>query len=1064
LRNGQARTALQLLNNLKDRIATSASQRVRYRLLSNIGAAHYNLGEYGAASGFLLEAAPLNPDDHLSLANKTAALLVRGRKEEAHEVAVAATAMHPDSQEMALQRMQALGPNETVEDVWCLLPKKAKSAAQIFAFRVSALREAQDDRWWSLTIEGCSAYPADEGLKVLRAEGIIERLLKFDPGAVGLAKGDGPKQAELTEAAEQLEKIWNESKGKEVPAKLPCAHNSALAWNILGETTHAAALLDEALAAGLDSNEAKHLRLSIYRRQGKAEEAIKLSDTLSDTPVHRVMRADLRSDLAPAEARSILADRASFTAQSEIIAAASTIIDTFIGENDYCSALAEADRLEAALPDHPQGPLAHFHVKKMRGDEDGSIDLDRSLALITKETDFPTRFLVANALASVDRFNDVVTLLAEETSCNFDSPALRLLVSAAVNADKRALSRKILKSLPDEVACGRFYLKSQIALSIRAGNISAAEEQIRAFLENEPNNLELHIQLIQALFRQGKTEELEQLVALPASKFNGQPDDFLKLAHFKGSCGRWPEAHKLAYATLLAHSGSQAVAMGYIGIFLGSAHSQGLKVEALAVENDMAVGLKNDDGSTSLYIIEPEVPLRPSGQYIAPDHLLAKRLAGKSVGDDIELPDRTLAKIVSIKPKVLHALHDLLDNFNNRHPDARGLERVRVTPDTEGGLEPILKRVRDRHDAIEQIGKLYASGAMPLAIVGRSLGCDPIEAMVGLASTGHAIRSCDGNQMERANAFAAIKANAAKGCVVDAATLHVMRRLKLEPAIVAVCGPIRIVDETALLVQRKIHELKERLDEPDMSISWREGQLFRQETTPEQKQAALKVLEDDQRWLAKNAAIIPAEGSKDPGPEWQPIIESFGSHFLDEVRAAEGAGLLLLAEDQILRGVAEITFNVRGTWLQPVLMRAREQMVITLDEYRKAVVGLIECKFEFVSVGADLLVSAVRGTKGHALPRDFEILASRIGGKKADGSHLQIAYSAAVKIWDDITLPDTVRQGVVGRLLERLIDDRTRAEVMAVIATWAEAERRRAGDMIPYIAGWLKGHFIKLEN
>jgi thioredoxin-like negative regulator of GroEL len=535
--------------------------------------------------------------------------------------------MHPDSQELGLQRMQALGPNETVEDVWCLLSEKAKAAAQVFAFRVSALREAQDDRWWSLTVEGCSVYPEDEGLKVLRAEGTIERLLKSDPGAVGLAKNDGPKQAELAEAAEQLEKIWRESKGKEGPAKSACAHNSALAWNILGETVRAAALLDEALAAGFNSDEVKHLRLSIYRRQGKSEEAIKLSDTLSDTPAHRIMRADLRSDTAPAEARTILADRASFTTQTDIIAAALTVIDTFVGENDYYSALVEAARVETALPDHPQGPLAHFRVKKMRGDEDASIDLDRSLALVTPETDFPTRFLVAEALASVDRFDDVISLLAEKTSCNFDSPALRLLISAAVNADKRALSRKILKNLPDEVACGRFYLKSQIALSIRTGNISAAEEEIRAFLEHEPENLELHIQLIQALFRQDKIEELEQIVALPASKFNGQPADFLKLAHFKGSCGNWPEAHKLAYSTLLANPGSQAVAMGYVGIFLGSPHSQGLKVEAPAVENDMAVGLKNDDGSTSLYIIEPETALRPSGQYIAPDHLLAKRLA-----------------------------------------------------------------------------------------------------------------------------------------------------------------------------------------------------------------------------------------------------------------------------------------------------------------------------------------------------------------------------------------------------------------------------------------------------
>ncbi|QWG12421.1 hypothetical protein KMZ29_22370 [Bradyrhizobium sediminis] len=1062
LRKGQPRTALTLLTRLKERLGEAASQRVRYRLLSNIGAAHYNLGEYDTASDFLLEAAPLNPDDPISLANKTAALLIKGRREEAHALATAAILAHPDSEELALQRIQALKPGETSEDVWRTLSTRAKNKAAIFGFRIAALRDEKNEDWMKVAAEGRSLYPDDEGLKIMQAESVLGRLLHADPGAAGLLHNDAPTSGEIEQAALTLEKCWTDSKKSEGPPKLACAHNAALAWNLLRKSARAAAILDEAIAAGCDSDETKHLRLSIYRKQGKIEEAIKLSDTLSDTPIHRIMRADLRIETAPAEARKILSGRGAFTHWSDIVAAALAVVESFIREENFDEALREADRLEQVLPHHAQGPLAHFRVKMARGDKGAADDVLRAFSLVNPDTDFPTRFLVAEGLATAGRFDDVVTLLADTTDRHYDSPALRALIAAAVNTDKRVLLRQIFRELPPELITDRYYAKAKIALSIRTGSIPKAEQEICAFLEREPDNLELYIHLLHALFRQNKIEELKTEVQKPSSGFKGQPSDFMTLAHFKDDFGDWQEAHKLAYATLLANPNSQSVAMAYVGVFLRPGHSQGLTIHPSAVEPGMAVEVKTADGS-GVYVIEPEASLRPGVHYLPPDHLLATRLLGKKQGDRIELPDGTAAEVAWVKPKVLHALHDVMENFNNWHPEATGLERVKIEPGKDGGLEPMLERLRDRHDAVEQIGTLYDAGALPIAIVGKSLGCDAVEAMVGLASTGHRIRSCDGNHLERNTALAAIDVNAVKGCVVDYVTLHIIRRLKLEGVVTAVCGPMKIVDATRLTLQRKIFELGERIDETSMSISWHDGQYWRQETSPERKREHLSVLEADRAWLEANTQIIPAEGNRDPSPELAPLVERFGSGFFDEMRAAEGAGLLLLSEDFVLRGLAEQEFKVPGTWLQPVLMGALDRRVMTLDEYRAAIVSFIDSKFEFISVGAPLVVSSVHGTKGHTLPKEFEIIASRIGGKKADiASHVRVAYASAVRIWSDERLSETLRQGAIGRLLERVIDERDPVEARLVLKSWLITESERPSSMHHYMTGWLRGHFINL--
>jgi hypothetical protein len=52
LREDKPRTAIKLLTKLKERVWSTASARVRFRIVSNLGAANHKIGEYDAARGF----------------------------------------------------------------------------------------------------------------------------------------------------------------------------------------------------------------------------------------------------------------------------------------------------------------------------------------------------------------------------------------------------------------------------------------------------------------------------------------------------------------------------------------------------------------------------------------------------------------------------------------------------------------------------------------------------------------------------------------------------------------------------------------------------------------------------------------------------------------------------------------------------------------------------------------------------------------------------------------------------------------------------------------------------
>ena len=144
------------------------------------------------------------------------------------------------------------------------------------------------------------------------------------------------------------------------------------------------------------------------------------------------------------------------------------------------------------------------------------------------------------------------------------------------------------------------------------------------------------------------------------------------------------------------------------------------------------------------------------------------------------------------------------------------------------------------------------------------------------------------------------------------------------------------------------------------------------------------------------------QGSRDLSRDMRSLVARFGSGFVDDALAAQGAEVILVSENQSFRGLASSEFGVRTTWLQPVLMRAKDNGYLTPAKYREAVRGFIESRFEFVSVDSDMLIAEISGVPTVPLPRDFTTVAARIGGAKADlRSHLGVAFGAIHTFWND---------------------------------------------------------------
>jgi len=123
---------------------------------------------------------------------------------------------------------------------------------------------------------------------------------------------------------------------------------------------------------------------------------------------------------------------------------------------------------------------------------------------------------------------------------------------------------------------------------------------------------------------------------------------------------------------------------------------------------------------------------------------------------------------------------------------------------------------------------------------------------------------------------------------------------------------------------------------------WRDGQYFRHEITDEELRSALQVTEDDLSWVKEHCEVLPAEGVHDLPSELREFSKKAGRGFFDPILGADGTGRLFLYDNFTYRTVGA-QLGLRTSWLQPVLMAARHENLVTLTKYCEAVISTIEC-------------------------------------------------------------------------------------------------------------------------
>lgn len=1076
--DGKTETAIAQL--VKMRMSISDLQPfARFRIETNIGAADFRAGRPDKALASWRSAMEIRPDDPKARANVALGIYATGDPAGALALAKSILADHPAQPGALAVLLQTSGPDT---DPFELAPEASREDADVLASTIAVLRKRDDKRWYVAAREAETKHPDDLRFRQWAAEATLEPILADSALLIGKSPEDGAMDA-VEGAANALLSVWEKACGDEAVDEetfAALAQNCAVALRYCQRVDEAVTVIDRALLRFEHNAALVRIRARLHLEANEDDQAVRiLGDSPNDSELE-LLRAEALAQKNPSAAAAVI-DGIVLTDLPDVSARAATKLrlELALDLGDLPRAEALARDLELLGEARPGLMLVWARIEQKKSprtptihqDEKGD-DLDDALlpanavalaqCLQFDDVDFSTRVSGAQLLDSLGAHDAASNALHGRVDISRDTVALRTYLGASVSAGLIVRSRDALAALPATVASLPFYKRVSATLFWNTGDARAAATIIADLFRLDPQRLDLLLWHIDCLVRLGQEEEVRKLLAsVNHEDLNGSLSAKLRLARALVAFGLYERALSFAYQLFLTNRDTSEVWMTLVSVVFGLPSNGGPDLLRESADDQAVIEIRTNRGEIRRYSVESDEKLRRyTTDAIDVVHPVALAVRGLRPGDNIDLPDGGTASIITVKNKYLDAFQTALNRYNDRFPSANGLRRVRVDSDSLGGLNEMKGVLSARSRHVTEQAKQYAEGRTFLGGLALATGVDPVEAMLGLSEVGVPFRVAHGLRGEREAALKGIEENAKSGCIIDGPTLHTVRRLSLESVVAAICGPIGVTQMTLDSLSKRLHSLDERRAQPAGSLSYVNGQLQMRETPPEAIEDARNALRSDIEWIASNAEVLSAVPKVDPPRVMRDMNRLAGTKLFDDIFAANGGGRLFVVDDLMTRHLAS-EMGVRATWLQPVLMAAKELGILNVADYARVLSDLSEIGEEFLSVDGEVLLAAYRldcNTAAHAPGRRLRGVMRCVGGATADAaSHATAVAEFLIALWRDPSLAQQ-RQPATSAALRQLLRERTRdwQQILLYLERKFEADRSLA----VYLRGWEFGHFL----
>jgi len=1059
LSNDDAALAQAQFERLLARVGKTASGRILFRIEANIGACRLALGDDADAAARLIAAFDHAPTEPKATTNRILGLLLRNDWPAALATGSEALAAGNHDPTLGSYVIQAAQFDKAIEDPLCLVPEALREAAEVRVAAVNFMRQRGAAGWRDAARTLVAAYVDDAHARRMAAEADLEDGLK-DPMFETRRQLSPEVRTRVKDATDALRDLWDKARRAKTPPREEsvglCA-NLLLGLHMLDDLAAAVEVAEQGIDAFPDDAELARYAAIIGLDAGAKNLVSRILPLLEQEPAGRLsafrhyanegrwtdvnrLHAEARA-VAPASEIAVVETLGGIAALKvsgqDLVAGLSVLLDEV--SEDPRAAIVVASAARAA---------------DLEAVEDKAFEKARRL--LRPDSHIARRLMVAQHAVRRGDWSVVADALDGWIDTSIDSEELQVLSRAYTNETPvRRRGTRFFQDLAPALKALPAYSQAEGLFHFNRGALGHAIEPLQRACQ--AGKLIATLALLEALRRLGQNDEVEATVrGIDPTSLKGDPDDKIRFAIAMRTAGDAEGAARFGYNVLRSAPDNPDVAMAYFGLVVGDSGDH-LIPAADTVAIDTWFSLTADNGDKAEFLVVAG-EARASDNEATPEHPLVEPALGQAVGDTFEI-DMGLTgvrtwTIREIKHKYLHAFHDICQNFETRFPNARGLWRISVPEDD---VTPALDMVRRLGEADDRKADLYLEQGLPLSMIAVHVSGGSIPFADYVRNRDRDIATAVGLERERAVALEAIGDKRGGGLVLDTYAVWTVATVGALDVLAKVFGTLTIAQST----MDELRRLRDRItphNGESLSLGWSDGKFNGHRLDADQAAERLGAFNKIVSGIEKVCVIAPVDAPDSLTPLEETIAKAFGPHVLDPAYLA--IDRLLLSEDRYYRDAVAQMQGVASTWLQPILMWARDHKLLSVAEYARSMVKLAWRRHGHLGIDAVTLRLTLLEDDSEALS-DFTALCRYLGGPHAEMiSHVSIVVRFINGVWGDPDLTHLKVMKATSALLTAMTRERSRpwAEVLAVLSLELQAGPAR------FLWQWAQGHFLPLQS
>ena len=520
LKKGRPRSALNLLEKLKQRIWTSASRITKFRILTNIAAAQLVLNREREGSILLLEAFQYNREDEIALSNRALAHFLLGETEKAEAYAKKTLEQNPANTNAYVVLVRVSTDEETLEVVIDKVPEYLRETPQI-AHAISEI--ARQHRNFEEAIKWGETMVVREqenvsNCKAALATVLIEQVLDNHLAVLTKQLDDSQKE-QLRRAIELFTEAWGCVANTELrTVQIDWIINRSTAYVHLGELKAAIKDLDTALEIEPSNPVLLGKRAILAFEQGEYKSAIGFLEKIQsapETPETPILLANiLLADKRLNEAIEALSDFLMTNPPSTLRENANRLlINIYIADGRFEEARQISTDVRESSPTSVLNLVDAARISKATSENDEALSqLKEAYDYAKNSGTFQEIVELADEFCVHEQFEKAATLYEKFADTSLNSQLTQCLLNSYYRSGKIGKALEICQALREKYGPLKNISEMEFLIYNEIGDMNQARAVCEVYINAFPDDTDMQIRLGVVHSRSNKLEEVDRLL------------------------------------------------------------------------------------------------------------------------------------------------------------------------------------------------------------------------------------------------------------------------------------------------------------------------------------------------------------------------------------------------------------------------------------------------------------------------------------------------------------------------------------------------------------------------